>query len=78
MTSCMWVDEFREFSKDFHNLVRTFTAGCHDDHVGITLLCDCVLKHCLSASERPRNEACTSLCDRVECVDGTNTGLHDL
>ena len=73
----MRVDQLREFSEDFHNLVRTLSAGCHHDDVCITLLCDRVLEHGLAASERTRDEARTSLCDRVEGVDDADTGFHD-
>ena len=73
----MRVNEFRELGKDFHDLVRTLSAGCHHDDVGITLLCNRVLKHSLSATERTRNEACTAFGDRIESVNDSDTCLHD-
>ena len=33
----VWVFQFREFNEDFHNLVSTLTAGCHNYDVGIGL-----------------------------------------
>ena len=73
----MRVDQLREFSEDFHNFVGTLSAGCHHDDVCITLLCDCVLKHSLAASERTRDKARTTFCDRVEGVNDADTCFHD-
>ena len=73
----MRVHEFRELGEDLHDLVRTLSAGSHHDDVSVTLLCDGVLEHGLSASERTRDEARTSLCDRVEGVNDADTCFHD-
>ena len=73
----MRVDEFGELREDFHHLVCTLTAGGHHDNVGVSLLCDCMLENGLSAAERPRDEACAALSDRIQGVDYTDTGLHD-
>ena len=73
----MRVDEFREFGEDFHNLVCTLSAGCHHDDLCVTLFCNGVLEHCLAAAERTRDEARTSLCNKVESVDYADSRLHN-
>ena len=73
----MRVYELREFGEDFHNLVRTLAACCHDDDVGISLLGDGVLKNCLSAAERSRDKSGTAFGNRVEGIDDSYSGLHD-
>ena len=77
VASCMRVDEFRELCEDFHNLVRTLTAGSHYDNLSVTLFCYGMLKHGRAAAERTGDEARTALCDRVESVDRTHSCLHD-
>ena len=74
----MRVDKFREFREDFHDLVRTLTAGCHHDDVGITLLRNRMLKHRLSATERSRDEARTAFGNRIQRVNDSDSGFHDL
>ena len=73
----MGVDKFGEFREDFHNLVCTLTAGCHDDDIGISLFCNCMLENGLSAAERSGNEAGAAFCDWIESVNYANAGFHD-
>ena len=74
----MRVYEFREFSKDFHYLVRTLSAGSHHNYVSGSLLGYSVLEHGLAASERTRDEARTAFGYRVESVDDAHARFHNL
>ena len=74
----MGIDELREFREDFHNLVGALAAGCHHNYIGITLLCDGVLKDGLTAAEGARDKARTAFCDGVEGVYYAYARFHDL
>ena len=74
----MRIDKFREFREYLDDLVGTFAAGCHHDHVGLSLLCNRMLEDGLSAAERTRDEARSAFSNRVEGVDHPDSRLHDL
>ena len=78
MTAGVGIDELREFREDFHNLVGALAAGCHHNYIGITLLCDGVLKDGLTAAEGARDKARTAFCDGVEGVYYAYARFHDL
>ena len=69
----MRVDQFGELGKDFHNLIRTFTAGSDNNDIGFGLFGDSVLKHGLTRTERTGDKSRTAFYDRVYRIDGTNT-----
>ncbi len=74
----MWVDELRELSEYLHDLVGAFSAGSHHDHIGLSLLGNCMLEHGLAAAERSRNESGAAFSDRIERVNAADSSLHDL
>ena len=74
----MRINKFRILGEYFHNLVGTLAASSHHHDVRFALLGYCVLKHSLAAAERPRNEASAALGYRVESVNDTHAGFHDL
>lgn len=61
----MRVDQFGELGKDFHNLIRTFTAGSDNNDIGFGLFGDSVLKHGLTRTERTGDKSRTAFYDRV-------------
>ena len=69
----MRVYQFREFGKDFHNFVRTFTTSCDNYDVSFCLLGDSVLKHSLTGTERTRDKTSTTFYNRIYSIDYTNT-----
>ena len=74
----MFVFQFRELCENLHHLVSTLSACRHDDDVGVGLFSECMLKHCLAASERSRDEARAAFRDRIQCVDAAYACLHHL
>ena len=74
----MFIFQFRELGEYLHHLVSTLAACCHDDDIGVGLLSQGMLKHCLAASERSRDEARAAFRDRIQSVYTTDTCLHHL
>ena len=71
----MWVHQFWELSKYFHNLVRTFTAGGNDHNIGLCLFRDSMLKYGFTCTERTGNKSCPPLYYRIDSVNHTYTGF---
>ena len=72
----MRVNQLREFSKDFHNLVGTFTTSSNDYNISFRLLGYSMLEHRFTCTERSGNKSCTSLYYRIDRINHTYAGFQ--
>ena len=72
----MRVNQFREFRKDFHNLVCTFTTSRDNYDIRFCLFGNSMLKHCLACTERTGDKSRTTFYNRVQRINNTYTGLQ--
>ena len=72
----MRVHQFREFCKDFHYLVGTFTTSRDNYDIRFRLFGDSVLKHRLTCTEGAGDKSCTTFHNRVQRIDYTYTGFQ--
>ena len=76
LTSCVRVYQFGELGKDFHHLIRTFTASCNDNDIRFRLLRNSMLKHRFTCTERTGNKSRTTFHNRIQRINHTYTSLQ--
>ena len=75
-TTCTRVFKFRELFNCFYNFTRTFTAGSDDYDINVGVTGSCMLKYCLTCTERSWDTISTTLRNWVESIDKTNLCYH--